>query len=186
MLSGQGWTPTAGCRQFFYARYIDYFVTTNITILLRKSTLTTIRQSCSLLQRTCFFSFHRARGPVFACTLQACKTGTTRLGIHAPKISRTFFSTKSMRNQYINTAYPMYRHNASIADCISFTPRSYPSFTYICTRTRTRTHIQSAFSREPPPSSSPVLSVLIACGHSLHSWAPSLSWRRSSGCGSSS
>jgi bacteriorhodopsin len=37
MLSGQGWTPTSGCRQFFYARYIDYFVTTNITILLRKT-----------------------------------------------------------------------------------------------------------------------------------------------------
>jgi len=34
MLSGQGWLATSECRQFFYARYIDYFVTTNITILL--------------------------------------------------------------------------------------------------------------------------------------------------------
>uniref|UniRef100_A0A6U4PPW4 Rhodopsin n=2 Tax=Hemiselmis andersenii TaxID=464988 RepID=A0A6U4PPW4_HEMAN len=34
MLSGQGWLATTGCRQFFYARYIDYAITTNITILL--------------------------------------------------------------------------------------------------------------------------------------------------------
>jgi len=24
MLSGQGWTAIAGCRQFFYARYVDW------------------------------------------------------------------------------------------------------------------------------------------------------------------
>jgi bacteriorhodopsin len=34
MLSGQGWLATTGCRQFFYARYMDYSVTTSITILL--------------------------------------------------------------------------------------------------------------------------------------------------------
>jgi bacteriorhodopsin len=27
MLSGQGWTAIAGCRQFFYARYADWAVT---------------------------------------------------------------------------------------------------------------------------------------------------------------
>lgn len=27
MLSGQGWTVTDGCRQFFYARYVDWIVT---------------------------------------------------------------------------------------------------------------------------------------------------------------
>jgi len=35
MLSGQGWTAVAGCRQFFYARYIDWMITFPlITILL--------------------------------------------------------------------------------------------------------------------------------------------------------
>ncbi|EKX30870.1 hypothetical protein GUITHDRAFT_122924 [Guillardia theta CCMP2712] len=34
MLSGQGWTAVAGCRQFFYARYADYIVTTPLVILL--------------------------------------------------------------------------------------------------------------------------------------------------------
>ena len=27
MLSGQGWTAVEGCRQFFYARYIDWMIT---------------------------------------------------------------------------------------------------------------------------------------------------------------
>ena len=35
MLSGQGWTAVAGCRQFFYARYIDWMITFPlITVLL--------------------------------------------------------------------------------------------------------------------------------------------------------
>ena len=35
MLSGQGWTAVAGCRQFFYARYLDWMITFPlITILL--------------------------------------------------------------------------------------------------------------------------------------------------------
>ena len=34
MLSGQGWTAIAGCRQFFYARYADWIVTTPLLILL--------------------------------------------------------------------------------------------------------------------------------------------------------
>jgi len=35
MLSGQGWTAVAGCRQFFYARYIDWMITFPlITIML--------------------------------------------------------------------------------------------------------------------------------------------------------
>merc|ERR1712127_263099 len=35
MLSGQGWTAIAGCRQFFYARYADWMITFPlITILL--------------------------------------------------------------------------------------------------------------------------------------------------------
>mmetsp|Transcript_14221 Transcript_14221/g.22118 ORF Transcript_14221/g.22118 Transcript_14221/m.22118 type:complete len:263 (+) Transcript_14221:30-818(+) len=33
MLSGQGWTAIAGCRQFFYARYVDWFMTTALIIL---------------------------------------------------------------------------------------------------------------------------------------------------------
>ena len=33
MLSGQGWTAVAGCRQFFYARYVDWTVTTALIIL---------------------------------------------------------------------------------------------------------------------------------------------------------
>jgi len=33
MLSGQGWTAIAGCRQFFYARYIDWMITTALLIL---------------------------------------------------------------------------------------------------------------------------------------------------------
>jgi len=33
MLSGQGWTAIAGCRQFFYARYIDWAITTPLLIL---------------------------------------------------------------------------------------------------------------------------------------------------------
>ena len=33
MLSGQGWTAIAGCRQFFYARYIDWLITTPLLIL---------------------------------------------------------------------------------------------------------------------------------------------------------
>lgn len=37
MLSGQGWLATTGCRQFFYARYMDYAVTTSITVLVRKN-----------------------------------------------------------------------------------------------------------------------------------------------------
>ena len=31
MLAGQGWTVTDGCRQFFYARYVDWIVTGPIT-----------------------------------------------------------------------------------------------------------------------------------------------------------
>lgn len=35
MLSGQGWTAVAGCRQFFYARYLDWMITFPlITIML--------------------------------------------------------------------------------------------------------------------------------------------------------
>jgi bacteriorhodopsin len=34
MLSGQGWTAIAGCRQFFYARYADWLVTTPLIIIL--------------------------------------------------------------------------------------------------------------------------------------------------------
>merc|ERR1712216_1057458 len=34
MLSGQGWTAIAGCRQFFYARFADYLVTFPLLILL--------------------------------------------------------------------------------------------------------------------------------------------------------
>merc|ERR1712127_591346 len=33
MLSGQGWTAIAGCRQFFYARYADWSVTTPLLLL---------------------------------------------------------------------------------------------------------------------------------------------------------
>ena len=33
MLSGQGWTAIAGCRQFFYARYVDWSVTTPLLLL---------------------------------------------------------------------------------------------------------------------------------------------------------
>jgi len=33
MLSGQGWTAIAGCRQFFYARYVDWAITTPLIIL---------------------------------------------------------------------------------------------------------------------------------------------------------
>jgi len=33
MLSGQGWTAVAGCRQFFYARYVDWTITTALIIL---------------------------------------------------------------------------------------------------------------------------------------------------------
>lgn len=33
MLSGQGWTAIAGCRQFFYARYVDWAFTTPLIIL---------------------------------------------------------------------------------------------------------------------------------------------------------
>ena len=34
MLSGQGWTAIAGCRQFFYARYADWLVTTTLIVIL--------------------------------------------------------------------------------------------------------------------------------------------------------
>ena len=34
MLSGQGWTAIAGCRQFFYARYADWIVTTPLIVVL--------------------------------------------------------------------------------------------------------------------------------------------------------
>lgn len=34
MLSGQGWTAIAGCRQFFYARYADWVVTTTLIVVL--------------------------------------------------------------------------------------------------------------------------------------------------------
>ena len=34
MLSGQGWTAIAGCRQFFYARYADWIVTTSLLVVL--------------------------------------------------------------------------------------------------------------------------------------------------------
>lgn len=33
MLSGQGWTAIAGCRQFFYARYFDWAVTCSLIVL---------------------------------------------------------------------------------------------------------------------------------------------------------
>eukprot|EP00292_Cryptomonas_paramecium_P009208 CAMPEP_0113679484 /NCGR_PEP_ID=MMETSP0038_2-20120614/10672_1 /TAXON_ID=2898 /ORGANISM="Cryptomonas paramecium" /LENGTH=251 /DNA_ID=CAMNT_0000597525 /DNA_START=17 /DNA_END=772 /DNA_ORIENTATION=- /assembly_acc=CAM_ASM_000170 len=33
MLSGQGWTAIAGCRQFFYARYFDWAVTNSLIVL---------------------------------------------------------------------------------------------------------------------------------------------------------
>lgn len=33
MLSGQGWTAIAGCRQFFYVRYLDWLITTPLLIL---------------------------------------------------------------------------------------------------------------------------------------------------------
>jgi bacteriorhodopsin len=34
MLSGQGWTAVAGCRQFFYARYADWIVSFPLLMLL--------------------------------------------------------------------------------------------------------------------------------------------------------
>jgi len=34
MLSGQGWTAVAGCRQFFYARFADYMITMPLIIVL--------------------------------------------------------------------------------------------------------------------------------------------------------
>ncbi|KAJ1479835.1 opsin 1 [Baffinella frigidus] len=34
MLSGQGWTAIAGCRQFFYTRYADWVVTTTLLVIL--------------------------------------------------------------------------------------------------------------------------------------------------------
>ena len=34
MLSGQGWTAVAGCRQFFYARYLDWMITFPLVTLL--------------------------------------------------------------------------------------------------------------------------------------------------------
>ena len=34
MLSGQGWTAIAGCRQFFYARYADWMITTTLIVIL--------------------------------------------------------------------------------------------------------------------------------------------------------
>jgi hypothetical protein len=34
MLSGQGWTAIAGCRQFFYTRYADWVVTTTLMVVL--------------------------------------------------------------------------------------------------------------------------------------------------------
>jgi bacteriorhodopsin len=34
MLSGQGWTAIAGCRQFFYARYADWIVSFPLLMLL--------------------------------------------------------------------------------------------------------------------------------------------------------
>merc|ERR1711966_122241 len=34
MLSGQGWTAIAGCRQFFYARFADYIITMPLVIIL--------------------------------------------------------------------------------------------------------------------------------------------------------
>jgi len=34
MLSGQGWTAVAGCRQFFYARYLDWMITFPLITLL--------------------------------------------------------------------------------------------------------------------------------------------------------
>jgi len=33
MLSGQGWTAIAGCRQFFYARYFDWAVTNSLIVV---------------------------------------------------------------------------------------------------------------------------------------------------------
>ena len=33
MLSGQGWTAISGCRQFFYAHYVDWILTTPLIIL---------------------------------------------------------------------------------------------------------------------------------------------------------
>lgn len=33
MLSDQGWTAIAGCRQFFYARYVDWIVSNSLIIL---------------------------------------------------------------------------------------------------------------------------------------------------------
>jgi bacteriorhodopsin len=33
MLSGQGWTASAGCRQFFYVRYLDWLITTPLLVL---------------------------------------------------------------------------------------------------------------------------------------------------------
>eukprot|EP00292_Cryptomonas_paramecium_P010003 CAMPEP_0113686438 /NCGR_PEP_ID=MMETSP0038_2-20120614/15292_1 /TAXON_ID=2898 /ORGANISM="Cryptomonas paramecium" /LENGTH=261 /DNA_ID=CAMNT_0000606765 /DNA_START=29 /DNA_END=814 /DNA_ORIENTATION=+ /assembly_acc=CAM_ASM_000170 len=33
MLSGQGWTAISGCRQFFYAHYVDWLLTTPLIIL---------------------------------------------------------------------------------------------------------------------------------------------------------
>lgn len=33
MLSGQGWTAVAGCRQFFYARYLDLLVSGSLIVL---------------------------------------------------------------------------------------------------------------------------------------------------------
>lgn len=34
MLSGQGWTAIAGCRQFFYAHYADWLVSTTLIVIL--------------------------------------------------------------------------------------------------------------------------------------------------------
>ena len=33
MLVGQGWTAIAECRQFFYAHYVDWMITTSLLIL---------------------------------------------------------------------------------------------------------------------------------------------------------
>ena len=67
MLSGQGWTAIAGCRQFFYARYFSWFLTSPLIVLAlglvagaEFSTIAAAAGAISKLQDdpTFIFSFH--------------------------------------------------------------------------------------------------------------------------------
>ncbi len=61
MLSGQGWTAIAGCRQFFYVRYLDWLVTTPLLILDLGNFLAQVFRSiievvCQLNDDKCLFT----------------------------------------------------------------------------------------------------------------------------------